>query len=84
MFKFDFDQKVTNLRNITCDEYDMLVAKHNGLQRSDGIPGSERSNSFPGSAWGKATYCPRNAAEAGRLWKIQKQQRGNDLITIII
>ena len=58
----------------------MLVAKYNGLQGSNGIPGSERSNSIPGLAWGKALYCPRNAAEAGRLWKIQNQQRGNDLI----
>ena len=81
MFKFNlatnFRLIVTNLRKITCDEYYMLVAKHNGLQRSNGIPRSERSNSIPGSAWGKSLYCPRNAAEAGRLWKIQNQQRGS-------
>ena len=59
---------------ISCDEHDRLTAQNQGATQ------------IPGGAWGKASYCPKDAAEAHQLWEMATHQRapGNYLRTIRI
>ena len=48
----------TSLSIISCEEHDRLTAQ-------------DRSGAkmMPGGAWGKASYCPKDAAEAQLIWQ---------------
>ena len=62
------------LRIISCDEHDRLVAQN------------PRVEQMPGGGWGKASACPKNAADASLMWEMRNTQpiSGNYLKTIVI